>query len=62
MNYDSFEVKQVELKAIKLTTPDVDFIKLWLQSKENIDVNNYVEKLMRQIVRDFERAELIEVL
>lgn len=54
--------KQVELRQIELTTPDIDFIKLWLKSKDDAGVNQYIEDLMREIVDKYERAEIKEIL
>lgn len=55
-------VKQVELRQIELTTPDIDFIKSWLKSKDNPDVNLYIENLMYEIVDKYERADVKEIL
>lgn len=55
-------IKQVELRQIDLTTPDIDHIKMWLESKENPDVNHYIEYLMRVIVDKYERSEVKEIL
>jgi len=54
--------KQVELRQIELTTPDIDFIKLWLKSKDNPGVNHYIENLMFEIIGKYERADIKEIL
>lgn len=55
-------VEQVELRQIELTTPDIDFIKLWLESKDNPGVNHYIENLMYEIIGRYERADIKEIL
>lgn len=55
--------RQVELKEIWLTTPDVDHIKIWLRQKDNSpDITQFVENLMCEIVDKYERAEVKEIL
>lgn len=55
-------IKQVELRQIELTTPDIDFIKLWLKSKDNPGVNRYIESLMYEIIGKYNRADIKEIL
>ena len=55
-------IKQVVLKEVEITTPDIDFLKLWLIDKDNHDVNNYVENLVREIIDMFESAEAKDIL
>jgi hypothetical protein len=55
-------IKQVESKQIELTTPDIDFIQMWLRSKDNPGVNQYIEDLMREIVDKYKRAKVKEIL
>ena len=55
-------IKQVESKQIELTTPDIDFIQMWLRSKDNPGVNQYIEHLMREIVDKYKRAKVKEIL
>jgi len=60
------EARQVELRQIYLTTPDIDFIKKWLRlkddSRDDPGINQYVEHLMHEIVNEYERAEVKEIL
>lgn len=47
---------EVEVKNVKLTTVEADFIALWLDHKRNKEINQTVESVMKDIVKQFEKA------
>jgi hypothetical protein len=65
---DANMAKEVEVRQIELTTPDRDFIEMWLATedspgiKDNPGINLYIEGLLRNIFNQYERAEVKEIL
>ena len=54
------KASEVEVKNVKLTTVEADFIALWFGKTKNKDINKKVKSIMKDIVSQFETAEVVD--